>query len=133
MKLGAKTGVAWLILLVVMFSNGAIRALVLQPRLGEGLARQVASVTGAMIVLVASWLFVRVSPDATQHQLLLVGLCWLAATLMFEFLFGHFVSGVSWSVLLADYNVFQGRLWSLVVVSVCLGPWLCGWASGRTH
>jgi hypothetical protein len=132
MSLGVKAVIAWLILFVVMFTNGTVRVLVLQPRLGEDHARQVASLTGVGLVLLASWLFVRVSPRATPKQLLGVGLGWLAATVAFEFLFGHFVSGQSWSGLLADYDVRQGRLWSLIIPSVGLGPWLCGVLAGRS-
>lgn len=133
MSLGVKAVVAWLILFVVMFTNGAVRVLVLQPRLGEDLGRQVASLTGVALVLLACWLFVRVSPSATSRQLLLVGVGWLAATLAFEFLFGHFVSGQSWSALLADYDILRGRLWSLIIPSVCLGPWLFGVLAGRSR
>jgi hypothetical protein len=125
MTLGVKASVAWLILCVVMFTNGAIRALVLQPRLGEDVARQVASLTGVLFVLLASWLFVRVSSHATSRQLLWVGAGWLAATLVFEFILG-FVSGLGWRAMLAEYNILRGRLWSLIVLSVFLGPWLCG-------
>ena len=125
MTLGVKAGVRWLILCVVMFTNGAIRALVLQPRLGEDLARQVASLTGVFFVLLASWLFARVSPRATSRQLLWVGAGWLAATLVFEFILG-FVSGLGWRAMLAEYNIVRGRLWSLIVLSVFLGPWLWG-------
>jgi len=131
MSLGVKAAIGWLMLFVVMFTNGAVRALVLQPRLGEDRARQVASLTGLVFVGLASWLFVRLSPRATPHQLLCVGVGWMMATLAFEFLFGHFVSGQSWSALLADYNILNGRLWPLVVVGVCVGPWLCGLVAGR--
>ena len=130
MTLGVKAGVTWLILCVVMFANGAVRALVLQPRLGEDLARQVASLTGVLFVLVASWSFVRASPQATLRQLLWVGAGWLAATLAFEFILG-FVSGLGWRAMLAEYNIIRGRLWSLIVLSVFLGPWLCGVVGGR--
>jgi hypothetical protein len=132
-SIGAKATIAWLILFVVMFTNGAVRVLVLQPRLGEDLARQVASLTGVILVLLASWLFVRVSPRATSKQFLLVGMGWLGATMAFEFLFGHFVSGQSWSALLADYNIRRGRLWCLIIISVCLGPWFCGALAGRNR
>src|SRR4030067_781045 len=131
MSLGVKAVIAWFILFVVMFTNGAVRVLVLQPRLGEDLARQVASLTGVVLVLLASWLFVRASPRATSGQLLWVGIGWLAGTMAFEFLFGHFVSGQSWSALLADYDILRGRLWSFIIPSVCLGPWLCGVLAGR--
>ena len=133
MSLGVKAVIAWLILFVVMFTNGAVRVLVLQPRLGEDPARQVASLTGVVLVLLASWLFVRASPRATSGQFLRVGVGWLAATMAFEFIFGHYVSGQSWSALLADYNILKGRLWFLIIPSVCLGPWLCGVLAGRSR
>jgi hypothetical protein len=126
MTLPAKATVAWLFLFMVMFANGAIRVLVLQPELGEDLARQLASLSGVGLVLLVSWMFVRASPSAKPAQLLWVGVAWLCATVAFEFSFGRFVSGLSWQTLLADYNVLRGRLWSLILVSVCLGPWLCG-------
>ena len=130
MTLSVRAGVTWLILCVVMFTNGAIRALVLQPRLGEDLARQVASLTGVLFVLLASWCFVRASPQATSRQLLWVGAGWLAATLAFEFMLG-FISGLGWRAMLAEYNIVRGRLWALIVVSVFLGPWFCGVAGRR--
>jgi hypothetical protein len=126
MTLPTKATLAWLLLFVVMFANGAVRVLVLQPRLGEDTARQVASLSGLALVLVVSCLFVRASPLAKPAELFWVGVAWLCATVSFEFLFGRYVSGLSWQALLADYDVLRGRLWSLVLISVCLGPWLCG-------
>ena len=131
MTMPAKATLAWLLLFVVMFANGAIRVLVLQPQLGEGRARQVASLSGVALVLIVSWLFVRVSPEARSAHFWWVGVAWLIATVAFEFLFGHFVSGLSWHELLADYNILRGRLWSLILISVCLGPWFWGNVSAR--
>jgi hypothetical protein len=124
MTLTARAVVTWLVLCVVMFANGAVRAVLLQPRLGEDTARQVASVTGVFLVLLASALFVRSAPHATSRQLLRVGAGWAAATLVFEFTLGA-VSGLGWRQMLADYDVSRGRLWPLVVLAVALGPWLC--------
>ena len=125
MTLSAKAGLTWLGLCLVMFTNGAIRAVVLQPRLGEDLARQVASLTGVLLVLLASWLFVRVAPEATSRQLLWVGVGWLAATMAFECILG-LASGLGWRPLLADYDIVRGRLWTLVLLTVFFGPWMCG-------
>ncbi|HSW37885.1 MAG TPA: hypothetical protein VLL97_00160 [Acidobacteriota bacterium] len=132
-NLAEKAAVGWIGLFVVMFANGTARVLLLQPWLGEDLARQVASVTGVVLVLLASRLFVRASPEAKRAQLLWVGVGWLGATVAFEFLFGHFVSGLNWSSLLADYNILRGRLWLLVLVSVSVGPWLWGVVLGRSR
>ena len=39
-----------------------------------------------------------------------IGLTWLALTLAFEFLAGHYLFGSPWSKLLADYDVRHGRI-----------------------
>ena len=48
-------------------------------------------------------------------------------TLAFEFLFFHYAAGKPWEVLLADYNVLQGRIWVLVPLTELFGPPLIGW------
>jgi hypothetical protein len=121
----AKAVLTWIALFVVMFANGALRVLVLQPRLGEDRARQLASLSGLALVLIASWVLVRSSPEATSSQLWRVGIGWLGATVAFELLFGRFVSGLSWSALLADYDVTRGRLWALILIGIGVGPRLC--------
>jgi hypothetical protein len=131
MTIPAKAALGWLLLFVVMFANGTIRVVALQPQLGEERARQVASLSGVVLVLIVSRLFVLHTQEARSSQLLWVGVAWLAGTMAFEFVFGHFVAGLSWSTLLADYDITRGRLWSLILVSVCLGPWFWGAVSGK--
>jgi hypothetical protein len=131
MSLAWKAVAAWFILFAVMFANGAVRVALVQPRLGTDRARQLSSLTGLVLVLLVSGAFVHVSPEASSPQLWWVGLVWLAWTVVFEFLFGHFVNGTSWRALLADYNILRGRLWPIVLVGVWLGPWLFGVVSGR--
>jgi hypothetical protein len=131
MGLYTRAGVAWLVLLAAMFANGAVRVLILQPPLGEDRARQVASLIGVALALVIGRGFVRLSPEAEQAQRLGVGLVWFFGAVAFEVVFGHFVSGLSWSALLADYDIARGRLWPLVLASIGLGPWFWGAVGGR--
>ncbi len=126
MRLVARAIAAWCLLLVLMFTNGTLRVVVLQPRLGEDRARQLASLTGFAIVLALAWVFVRLTPQARQRQLLRVGAIWLVLTLAFELLFGRFASGQTWTALLADYNVLRGRLWPLVLLGTVAAPWVWG-------
>lgn len=113
----------WLLLLVVMMANGTVRVLVLQPRLGEGAARQVATVVAIFLVLALSRLFVRWTGPHDTAALLGVGALWLVLTLGFEFGFGA-VRGSSLEEMLADYDLLAGRLWPLFLVATLLGPWL---------
>ena len=40
----------------------------------------------------------------------------------FEFGFGHWVEGDSWSTLLANYDVTAGKVWVLVPAALVVGP-----------
>jgi hypothetical protein len=126
MRLASKALLAWLALLVVMFGNGTARVLVLEPGLGSEAARQVASLTAVLLVVAAGRAFVAWAGGASLRALGAVGLLWTALTLAFEFLFGHFVAGASWTDLLADYDVRRGRLWPLVLLATALTPWAWG-------
>ena len=125
-----KSVLMWLLILVAMVANGAFRVLVLRPRLGEHSARQVASVLGVIIILGMTGPFVRRLGDPGAGRLLEVGLLWLVLTVAFELLFGHYVAGASWDVLVDDYDLLSGHLWPLVPAATLLAPWLWGVARG---
>jgi len=116
----------WLVLLVAMMGNGFSRGLVLEPRLGEQVARQVASLLGVCIILALTGPFVRRLGSPGSGRLLEVGLLWLVLTVAFELLLGHYVSGATWKTQLADYNLLRGRLWPLVLLATFGAPWLWG-------
>jgi hypothetical protein len=42
----------------------------------------------------------------------------------FEFLFGHFIAGHSWSRLGQDYNLLAGRVWIFVLLVITFAPLL---------
>lgn len=109
-----------------MVCNGVVRVLLLQPRLGHSVARQASCLLGMGAILAISASFVRRLDDPTPTVLFRIGVLWLALTLAFELLFGHYVSGVGWEMLLADYDLLAGRLWPLVLLTTLLAPWLCG-------
>lgn len=129
MSLPTKSAMMWLLLLAAMTANGFFRVLVLQPRLGEHQARQLASVLGVCIILTLAALFVQRLADPTAAQLVGIGALWVGLTVAFELVFGRYVSGLSWEALLADYDVTRGRLWPLVLLTTLLAPWFWGVAA----
>lgn len=48
----------------------------------------------------------------------------MALTVAFEFLFFHYVGGRSWSELLANYTLFEGRVWVAVLAWVAIAPYV---------
>jgi hypothetical protein len=123
----------WCVLLTAMIANGVLRLGVLQPRFGEELARQLASLSGIVIILALTALFVRRLRGTTSAQLRAIGALWLALTVAFEFGFGRHVSGLSWETLLADYDIGRGRLWPLVLLTTLVAPWLLGRVGAAKH
>jgi hypothetical protein len=59
-------------------------------------------------------------------QALGVGLFWLLFTVLFEFGAGHYLFRNPWEQLLADYNIFKGRIWVLVLLATLFAPY---WAA----
>jgi hypothetical protein len=43
-------------------------------------------------------------------------------TVAFEFLAGHYFFRTPWANLLADYNLFDGRIWLLVLATSAFAP-----------
>jgi hypothetical protein len=115
---------AWFPMVVIAIVNGIVRQSVYGPHMTELLAHQVSSVTGIALFAAYMWFLFRLWPPVSGLQALLVGLMWLAMTIAFEFLFGHYVAGHDWGHLLQDYNLLAGRLWVLVLAWTALGPYL---------
>jgi hypothetical protein len=92
--------------------------------LGELQAHQISTLTGVVLFGVYIEFIVRVWRPESAAQAIAVGLLWLAMTVAFEFLFGHYVAGHSWGRLLHDYNLFAGRVWLVVLVWVTVAPYL---------
>ena len=70
------------------------------------------------------WFLNRSWPFGSAGEAWATGFWWLALTILFEFGFGHFVAGHSWQTLLADYNIFAGRLWLFFLGWITVMPWL---------
>jgi len=114
----------WLGLLPIMIANGVARQSLYGSSMSELLAHQVSTITGVILLLAYTWLLLpRLGIDSPRRAWMAGGL-WLGLTVVFEFGFGHFVAGHSWSRLFQDYNLLEGRVWSLFLVVVFVAPWL---------
>jgi hypothetical protein len=114
--------VIWLIFIIIESLNGTIRTLWLVPLLGELRAHQISFMTGSLLILTISTIFVRWLKISSFAQSLGVGVLWMLLTVLFEVGLGRFGFGYSWAQIAADYNLFQGRLMSLGLVLLVLAP-----------
>jgi hypothetical protein len=119
-----KAACLWLVFLVVAITCGIIREKFLVPGFGPWGGRALGTLLVAGIIFGIIYASGGQMAGASRAALFKLGLGWTVATIMFEFLFGHYVMGHAWESLWADYNVFQGRLWPLVLFVTLFGPLL---------
>ena len=117
--------VIWVVMLVLASVNGAIREALLVPTIGDVAGRAVSTLTLAGLVLLLTYLTIQWIHPRSARGTWGVGGLWVALTLAFEFLAGHFIFGNAWSQLLEDYDVFRGRIWILVLITIALAPFAC--------
>jgi hypothetical protein len=115
--------VTWVVLVIIAIINGTIRNFWYKPIFGDLVAHQISTFTFiAALIIVTHGFLSLLKVKYGSMQLWLLGLMWVGLTVLFEFGFGHYVMGNSWERLLADYNILQGRLWSLVLLATASSP-----------
>ena len=116
--------IAWFVMLLVSVVNGALRQFTFGKYVDETSAHQISTVIGIFLLGIVIWAYVRRYPPSSGLQALWIGLLWMGLTVAFEFLFFHYVDGRSWSELLANYNLFEGRVWVAVLAWVAIAPYV---------
>lgn len=113
----------WSLFLVTAVTLGAVREGLIAPAFGEQAAHVIGTLLFIAAMLLIMWVFVsRIKGTVGRLDLWFIGIMWTVMTVCFEFGFFHFVAGVPWEELLADYNLFAGRLWLLVLLTTLCGP-----------
>lgn len=112
----------WLIIVCVESIHGTLRTLFLAPYVGDFQSRQISIFTGSLLILLVAYLFIRWIRAETTRSLIVVGLVWLALTLLFEVSLGRFVLGLSWERLASDYDISRGGLLLFGLIFLTLSP-----------
>ena len=117
-----KYSLLWLGLAVIGVFNGFLRNSLYSDSLGPLRAHQVSTIIMIILIGVYTWLFSLVWKLQSANQALTIGAIWFFLTIIFEFIFGHYIVGHSWSRLFHDYNILEGRIWSLVLLWILFAP-----------
>lgn len=107
---------------MVAIANGAFREAFLTPAFGAHAGHIASTAMLSAAIFVVSWLSMSWIGPKTERQAIAVGVQWLVLTVAFEFLAGRYVVGAPWEQLLADYNIFRGRVWILVLFTNLISP-----------
>ena len=113
----------WIPMLFIAVLNGAARDLWYKKIIGELPGHQVSTFSLIILFGFYIWAVLKKYPPNSVGQSILIGIFWLVLTLLFEFGFG-IIRGKTWSAILHDYNIFDGRIWILVLIWITIAPFL---------
>jgi hypothetical protein len=112
----------WFGLALIAVINGTVRNGIYSKATGELRAHQISTVSLLVFIGIYTWSFTRFWELESAGQAWLVGAIWVGITIVFEFVFGHYVVKKTWSTLFHDYNILRGRIWLLVPVWTFFAP-----------
>jgi len=113
---------AWVGAPILAIVNGATRELVYKDQLGESTANQISVAPLIALLALYFWVLQRRWPLATRREALSLGAIWVVLSVLFEFGFGHYVEGDSWTDLFQNYDVAAGNIWILILLWIAAGP-----------
>ncbi|RSK40414.1 hypothetical protein [Mangrovimonas spongiae] len=115
---------AWFPMVLIAIINGLFREKVIANKLNELQAHQLSTLSMIIFFGIYVWVLFKIFKPESTNQTLLIGLLWLVLTVIFEFLFGHYVVGHPWNKLLLDYNILKGRVWPLFLIWITISPYV---------
>lgn len=100
-----------------LYCKGAIEA-----RAGEWRSHLLYVVMTCVAVFLLGSLFLIDYPYKRIDTMLWLGGLWLVLSIAFEMFLGRYLLGLLWSQVFRDYNLLQGRLYLLVLLTVFFTP-----------
>jgi hypothetical protein len=114
----------WAPIVILGIGNAVIRQVVYAGYMSELAAHQISTLTLIILYAAYAWVVLSYLKLSSRSQAVAVGLMWMVLTVLFEFGLGHYVLGDSWGNLLHAYNLLEGRVWGLFILSVGLAPYV---------
>lgn len=111
-------------MIIIGITNGILRESTYGKYLNELRAHQVSTALGVCLFGLYIWVLTRFWHIQSSQQAIAIGLIWLGLTVVFEFTFGRYIAGHSWSQLFRDYNLLAGRVWIFVLIWIAIAPLL---------
>ena len=108
----------WLGIISLESLQGAVRRVFAGDDL---LARQIGTLTGAIIVLLVTFLTIRQLAPRGARDALMIGAFWVALTVVFDIALGRMI-GESWQRVGADFDIARGGLLPLGLAVMLIAP-----------
>jgi hypothetical protein len=113
----------WLLLAVLMPLNGIVREFGFKRVMTDATAEWLSALTGIALILAVTRAGFRIPAETSIARLFVWSVILVALTVAYEFGIG-IAGGKSWSEMIANYAVWEGRMWPFVLAVLALTPWL---------
>ena len=113
----------WLALIPLAILNGGLREMLINPLIGEKYGQPVSGISLCLLIFIVCWFFIPKIGKGTAKTYLIIGLLWIALTVLFETCL-EFMTGNTFTGVIKTYDITTGNLWLLVVLFVGIAPWL---------
>lgn len=117
-----KTIAVWIIMAVLAILNGFFRENILLPNIGQNFALPISGMSLSLIIFIVTYLTFPLFNKQTYLTYFFIGLQWVLMTLLFEFVFGHYVVGKTWSEILQVFDIVSGNLFVVVLLTSLFSP-----------
>jgi hypothetical protein len=124
MPLAIRAFSVWLLIAAAEVVHGILRMQFLRPLLGDLRARQLAIISGSLLILAIAFLTRHFLRATTTGQQIAVGVFWAVLMASFDILFGRYYIGYSWSRVLQDFDPSRGGYLVLGLAVMVLAPWI---------
>ncbi len=124
LNLFLKTSLIWLMIALLAIINGIFRESILVSAMDQSMAIAVSGLTLSLIIFMVTYVSF---PLFGKHHALtyfFIGVQWVVMTLLFEFLFGHYVLDKPWFCILQVFNIVKGDPMLLVLFVSLFSPLL---------
>jgi hypothetical protein len=112
----------WAVLLVFAMLIGGGKVAFIIPKLGEHIGQIIGTLIFCPVIFVVTWYSIRwINPNGIRDAIV-VGILWLILTEAFEFLAGRYLFEKSWEQLFYEYQIWEGRIWVLILVTLLASP-----------
>ena len=119
-----KASALWVAILILAMLSGTLREKILIPSIGSFGALIASGIILSGCIFLVAFVAAPWYGKVTLAGWVLIGLLWLALTLVFEFGFGRFAQNKEWPELFEPYTFKGGNIWPLVLVATLSSPWL---------
>jgi hypothetical protein len=110
-----KSMLIWLSITPLAILNGAFRQLVLEPWIGENIARPISGIILCILIFIISFILVPKLGMGTKKIYSIIGILWVFSTIIFETIIG-LIMGSTFTEIVNAYDITTGNLWLIIVI-----------------